>query len=68
MAVADDDPYAELVRSIDGFFVDGLAEAPSPDGVAQLILDAADGRLGEAVHHPIAQPGALPTATSAREP
>ena len=68
LAVADDDPYAEIVRTIDEFFGDGLAEAPSRDGVAQLILDAADGRLGDAVHHPIAQPGALPTATSAREP
>lgn len=68
LAVADDDPYAEIVRSIDEFFVEGLAEAPAPDGVAQLILEAADQRLGNMIHHPIAQPGALPTATSAREP
>jgi NAD(P)-dependent dehydrogenase (short-subunit alcohol dehydrogenase family) len=64
-ALDDDDPYKPLVAGVEAFFRAGIAGAPPPDAVAELVLGAVDGTLTGG-HHPVGVPGFGPTQNAAR--
>jgi NAD(P)-dependent dehydrogenase (short-subunit alcohol dehydrogenase family) len=63
----DGDPYKVTADAVLQFFADGVKAAPTADVVADMVVAAAIGDLGDAIHHPIGAEGFGPTMTSARD-
>jgi NAD(P)-dependent dehydrogenase (short-subunit alcohol dehydrogenase family) len=60
------DPYKPVMDNIEQLFRAGVAAAPPPDAVAELVVAAVDRMLAGGTHHPVGVPGLEVSATSAR--